>query len=132
MGWRTATMRSPATRARMTAREKTQLILLGSAAPWASAVSPVVPMRRNPNTQKTTLSIMPPAAMAAMYASEPRWPVTAVSHSPSRGTVMLLAMAGRASAKILRLMVDRLFMPQNYTKKPCGGQFRTALLMLSG
>gem|GEM_PF-3653603 len=56
--------------------------------PNACEVIPLVPMRRNPNSQYITLNIMLPTETAAMNRAEPMWPTMARSTSPNSGTVM--------------------------------------------
>ena len=75
--------------------------------PSACDVIPLVPMRRKPNIQYITLNVIPPTAIAPMYAAAPRWPTIATSTSPKSGTVMLLTMDGRAilSISLLRLSI---------------------------
>lgn len=68
-----------------------------SFAPYASAVSPEVPIRKNEHSHKMTFSIVLPAAIAAINTALPRCPEMAVSHNPSNGTVMFVAIAGRDS-----------------------------------
>ena len=101
-GLRTATMTIPRRNAIDTARQKTVLHLSGFREPYASAVSPVVPILRKPHSHRMTLKIVPPAATAARKMPLPRCPVIAVSQSPSKGTVILLAIAGNASRKMVR------------------------------
>ena len=78
-----------------------------SSLPTDWAVSPPVAMRRNPNTQYITLNIIPPTAMAPIYAAAPRCPTIAMSISPSRGTVILLIIAGTAISNICLSHADR-------------------------
>ncbi len=56
---------TPAPPARSMARVNTFLTPESSPAPNAVAVRPVVPMRRNPKSQNTTLSMTDPTAIAA-------------------------------------------------------------------
>ncbi len=88
----------------VTARENTVRSATASSAPKACAVSPVVPIRRKPNSQNVTLIIIDPTAMAPMKLSAPRWPAIAVSHKPSSGTVILLSIAGTLS-RIISLLI---------------------------
>ena len=81
-------------------RTSSERISCRSRRPRACAVSPLVPMRRKPNTQYTRLNTIDPTAMAPMYVALPMWPTMAVSTSPSSGTVMFVTMAGSAIFRI--------------------------------
>ena len=75
-----------------------------SDAPYAWAVIPVVPIRKNPKFQYRKLKII------ALIPTAPRWvadnlPIRAVSTVLSRGTEILLIILGSASAQISRLIL---------------------------
>lgn len=101
-GLRKQRIRRPIRVASETERQRIRETAPGARLPSASAVRPVVAMRRKPHIQRITLKTVPPAATAARKVPLPRCPVMAVSHSPRRGTVILLAMAGRASMSMRR------------------------------
>jgi hypothetical protein len=53
-------------------------------------------MRRKPNAQNTKLMIVVPSATPASAAASPVRPITAVSTSPTSGTVVCPSMIGQA------------------------------------
>ena len=82
------------------------------ALPKAWAVSPPVPVRRKPKFQYSRLNIMPPTDIAPRKAADPaapgRCPATAVSTSPTSGTVRFARMLGMASLSISLSNAERM------------------------
>ena len=56
-------------KATVSERPNNERISCWSRRPRACAVSPLVPIRRNPNTQYTRLNTIDPTAMAPMYVA---------------------------------------------------------------
>ena len=95
-------MATPSAAAASSARPSAARTSASSPAPEAWAVSPVVPMRRNPKVQYTNENTSAPSAIAPSSATEPVHPITAVSTRPSSGTAQLATMIGHARRAIRR------------------------------
>lgn len=87
-----------------TALTRTLAMVLVSCEPKACEVSPLEPIRRNPNIQQMTLNIMLPTAMAPIYELSPICPTIATSTRPSSGTVMFDTIEGMAMRRISEFM----------------------------
>lgn len=70
-------------------------------APYACAVSPVVPILRNAQFIYIKLNIVVPIATAPIITSPPMRPAIAISAMPNNGTVILLNVFGTASFSML-------------------------------
>ena len=102
MGYWSNRASSPTPAATTTARHSISEQRRLSPAPYACAVSPLVPMRMNEQFQYMTLNLVTPLCNAPIVSAEslPTRPATDVDTSPINGTVMLDTMFGRAMRSI--------------------------------
>lgn len=94
-----------------------------SFAPVACAVMPLAPIRKNANSQYSMFNILPPTAIAPIYAAEPMCPTIAVSIRPKIGVVIFDIIAGSAIARISFLNGD-LIMRQSYKYIPLSTELK--------
>ena len=105
MGDCSATMAMPSSSASATERNSITDICRLSRAPYACAVSPLVPMRRNPKFQYVRLNIVAPTETAPIVTASPMWPAMVRSTSPSSGTMTFDRIAGTAILRMLLFTV---------------------------